>query len=177
MPPTRMKLRWSRDWCKREDTFCLSLWCTICKYLLRKNKKNKQKKNLHTKLQIYFSMINIQMCCSLCSSFLQLSKKYGPIFTIHLGPKKIVVLYGYDVVKEALIDNGEAFSGRGNLPLFEKVFKGTGASQVTLPYRTHRVSGTGIHLSGQWRSDWRVILHFYIKIRNKALKAQPITWA
>lgn len=133
--------------------------------------------NLHTTLQIYFSMINIQMCCSLCSSFLQLSKKYGPIFTIHLGPKKIVVLYGYDIVKEALIDNGEAFSGRGNLPLFEKVFKGTGASQVTLPYRTHRVIGTGIHLSGQWRSDWRVILHFYIKIRNKALKAQPITWA
>ncbi|NP_001001757.2 cytochrome P450 2H2 [Gallus gallus] len=62
----------------------------------------------------------------LMESFKELSKKYGPIFTIHLGPKKVVVLYGYDVVKEALIDNGEAFSGRGNLPLFEKVFKSTG---------------------------------------------------
>lgn len=59
-------------------------------------------------------------------SFKELSKKYGPIFTIHLGPKKIVVLYGYDIVKEALIDNGEAFSGRGILPLIEKLFKGTG---------------------------------------------------
>uniref|UniRef100_A0A669QCC2 unspecific monooxygenase n=1 Tax=Phasianus colchicus TaxID=9054 RepID=A0A669QCC2_PHACC len=62
----------------------------------------------------------------LMESFKEFSKKYGPIFTIHLGPKKVVVLYGYDVVKEALIDNGEAFSGRGNLPLFEKVFKGKG---------------------------------------------------
>uniref|UniRef100_A0A8C9EI10 unspecific monooxygenase n=1 Tax=Pavo cristatus TaxID=9049 RepID=A0A8C9EI10_PAVCR len=71
-------------------------------------------------------MINIQTWCSLCSSFLQLSKKYGSIFTIHLGPKKVVVLYGYDIVKEALIDNGEAFSGRGILPLIEKLFKGIG---------------------------------------------------
>ncbi|NXJ07149.1 CP2H1 protein, partial [Odontophorus gujanensis] len=69
-------------------------------------------------------MIKFQMWCSLCSSFLQLNKKYGPIFTVHLGPQKVVVLYGYDVVKEALIDNGEVFSGRGLLPLIEKLFKG-----------------------------------------------------
>ncbi|XP_010724676.1 cytochrome P450 2H1-like [Meleagris gallopavo] len=81
----------------------------------------------------------------LMESFKELSKKYGPIFTIHLGPKKVVVLYGYDVVKEALIDNGEAFSGRGVLPMIEKLFKGIGTSQVTLPYRTDHVIGTGIH--------------------------------
>ncbi|XP_048801316.1 cytochrome P450 2H1-like isoform X4 [Lagopus muta] len=63
---------------------------------------------------------------NLMESFKELSKKYGPIFTIHLGPKKVVVLYGYDVVKEALIDNGDAFSGRGVLPLIQKVFKGLG---------------------------------------------------
>ncbi|XP_032301137.1 cytochrome P450 2H1 [Coturnix japonica] len=62
----------------------------------------------------------------LMESFQEISKKYGPIFTIHLGPKKAVVLYGYDIVKEALIDNGEAFSGRGILPLTDKLFKGTG---------------------------------------------------
>ncbi|XP_072195542.1 cytochrome P450 2H2 isoform X2 [Excalfactoria chinensis] len=62
----------------------------------------------------------------LMQSFKEISKKYGPIFTIHLGPQKAVVLYGYDIVKEALIDNGEVFSGRGNLPLFDKVFKGMG---------------------------------------------------
>ncbi|XP_010008966.1 PREDICTED: cytochrome P450 2H1-like [Nestor notabilis] len=38
----------------------------------------------------------------------------------------IVVLYGYDVVKEALIDQADVFSGRGKLPLLERLFKGTG---------------------------------------------------
>ncbi|XP_072195698.1 cytochrome P450 2H1 isoform X1 [Excalfactoria chinensis] len=63
---------------------------------------------------------------NLMGSFKEISKKYGPIFTIYIGPKKAVVLYGYDIVKEALIDNGEAFSGRAILPLIEKLFKGTG---------------------------------------------------
>ncbi|XP_065602991.1 cytochrome P450 2H2-like [Cyrtonyx montezumae] len=63
---------------------------------------------------------------NLMESFKELSEKYGPIFTVHLGLQKVVVLYGYDIVKEALIDNGEVFSGRGLLPLIEKVFKGLG---------------------------------------------------
>ncbi|NWR68067.1 CP2H1 protein, partial [Bucorvus abyssinicus] len=73
---------------------------------------------------------NLQTCLSLCSSFLQLGKKYGPVFTVHLGPQKVVVLYGYEVVKEALIDQADAFSGRGILPLIEKLFQGTGMSLV-----------------------------------------------
>lgn len=83
-------------------------------------------------LQTSFHTINIQTCCSSCSSFLQLSKKYGPVFTIHLGPQKVVVLYGYDIVKEALIDQADDFSGRGNLPLLKKLFQGTGTSLVML---------------------------------------------
>ncbi|KFZ46347.1 Cytochrome P450 2H2, partial [Antrostomus carolinensis] len=49
---------------------------------------------------------------NLPESLKELSKKYGPVFTIHLGPKKVVVLYGYDAVKEALIDQADDFSGR-----------------------------------------------------------------
>ncbi|NWR85542.1 CP2H1 protein, partial [Furnarius figulus] len=59
-------------------------------------------------------------------SLKKLSEKYGPVFTVHLGPQKVVVLYGYDVVKEALVDQGDDFSGRGTLPLIEKLFQGTG---------------------------------------------------
>ncbi|NXC25619.1 CP2H1 protein, partial [Campylorhamphus procurvoides] len=59
-------------------------------------------------------------------SLKKLSEKYGPVFTIHLGPRKIVVLYGYDAMKEALVDQGDDFSGRGTLPLIEKLFQGTG---------------------------------------------------
>ncbi|NXP48285.1 CP2H1 protein, partial [Heliornis fulica] len=59
-------------------------------------------------------------------SLKKLSKKYGPVFTIHLGTRKVVVLYGYDAVKEALIDQADNFSGRGNLPLLKRLFRGTG---------------------------------------------------
>ncbi|KAM4668494.1 cytochrome P450 2H1-like [Amazona ochrocephala] len=59
-------------------------------------------------------------------SLRKLSEKYGSVFTIYLGPQKFVVLYGYDVVKEALIDQADNFSGRGNFPLLKRVFKGSG---------------------------------------------------
>ncbi|NXB21349.1 CP2H1 protein, partial [Rhagologus leucostigma] len=63
---------------------------------------------------------------NLPESLKKISEKYGPVFTIHLGPQKVVVLYGYDVVKEALVDQGDDFSGRGLLPLVRKLFQGTG---------------------------------------------------
>ncbi|KFQ85954.1 Cytochrome P450 2H1 [Phoenicopterus ruber ruber] len=63
---------------------------------------------------------------NLPESLKKLSKKYSSVFTIHLGPQKVVVLYGYDAVKEALIDRADDFSGRGHLALFRKLFQGTG---------------------------------------------------
>uniref|UniRef100_A0A670IP96 Uncharacterized protein n=1 Tax=Podarcis muralis TaxID=64176 RepID=A0A670IP96_PODMU len=29
--------------------------------------------------------------------------QYGPVFTVHLGPRRVVVLYGYKAIKEALV--------------------------------------------------------------------------
>uniref|UniRef100_A0A452GNT1 unspecific monooxygenase n=1 Tax=Gopherus agassizii TaxID=38772 RepID=A0A452GNT1_9SAUR len=48
-------------------------------------------------------------------------EKYGPIFTIYLGSERVVVLYGQEVVKEALIDQGDEFSDRGHMPVFERI--------------------------------------------------------
>nr|XP_054291869.1 cytochrome P450 2C18 [Pongo pygmaeus] len=59
-------------------------------------------------------------------SLTNFSKVYGPVFTVYFGLKPIVVLHGYEAVKEALIDHGEEFSGRGSFPLAEKVNKGLG---------------------------------------------------
>ncbi|XP_048194618.1 cytochrome P450 2C29-like [Perognathus longimembris pacificus] len=59
-------------------------------------------------------------------SLINLSKVYGPMFTLYLGMKPTVVLYGYEAVKEALIGHGKDFSGRGSFPLAEKVRKGLG---------------------------------------------------
>uniref|UniRef100_A0A494B9A4 Cytochrome P450, family 2, subfamily c, polypeptide 69 n=1 Tax=Mus musculus TaxID=10090 RepID=A0A494B9A4_MOUSE len=54
------------------------------------------------------------------------SKTYGPVFTLYFGSQPIVVLHGYEAIKEALIDHGEVFSGRGSFPFFDKVSKGKG---------------------------------------------------
>lgn len=56
----------------------------------------------------------------------QLAKVYGPVFTLYFGMKPTVVLHGYEAVKEALIDMGEDFAGRGHLPIFERIAKGDG---------------------------------------------------
>uniref|UniRef100_A0ABM5FCE4 unspecific monooxygenase n=1 Tax=Pogona vitticeps TaxID=103695 RepID=A0ABM5FCE4_9SAUR len=56
----------------------------------------------------------------------QLSEKYGPVFTVHFGGDPVVMLHGYDVIKEALIDRADEFAPRGRLPLFDKIHKGKG---------------------------------------------------
>lgn len=60
------------------------------------------------------------------ASFCKLAKEYGPIYTLYLGPRPTVVLHGYDVVKEALINQGDEFLGRGVLPVVEDSANGYG---------------------------------------------------
>lgn len=55
---------------------------------------------------------------------LQLSEKYGPVYTIHMGMETVVVLCSYDVVKEALIDNADDFGARGHMPLLDRISSG-----------------------------------------------------
>uniref|UniRef100_A0A8C6V3B3 Uncharacterized protein n=1 Tax=Naja naja TaxID=35670 RepID=A0A8C6V3B3_NAJNA len=54
------------------------------------------------------------------------SKEYGPIFRIKLGFQEMVVLTGYETVKEALVNQGDAFAERASVPFFENVAKGFG---------------------------------------------------
>ncbi|XP_077147695.1 cytochrome P450 2C5-like [Ranitomeya variabilis] len=59
-------------------------------------------------------------------SFQELAKTYGPVFSITIGVQKMVVLCGYDVVKEALVNHAEYFSDRPNVPAFTDYSKGYG---------------------------------------------------
>ncbi|XP_011839551.1 PREDICTED: cytochrome P450 2A13-like [Mandrillus leucophaeus] len=64
----------------------------------------------------------------MCTSLMKISERYGPVFTIHLGPRRVVVLCGHDAVREALVDQAEEFSGRGEQATFDWLFKGYGAN-------------------------------------------------
>ncbi|MEE6507511.1 hypothetical protein FKM82_025294 [Ascaphus truei] len=59
-------------------------------------------------------------------TFLELSKKYGSIFSIQIGMTKMVVLCGYDTVKDALVNHAEEFSERAKVPIFQEMSKGHG---------------------------------------------------
>nr|XP_060639615.1 cytochrome P450 2G1-like [Anolis sagrei ordinatus] len=59
-------------------------------------------------------------------SLLALRDKYGPIFTLYLGPRRVVVLCGHEALKEALVDHGEQFCGRGDVAILDRSFKGLG---------------------------------------------------
>ncbi|KAM9002951.1 cytochrome P450 2K1-like [Sarcophilus harrisii] len=56
----------------------------------------------------------------------KLSQKYGNIFSLRMGPKKVVVLSGYETVKDALVNHSEEFGERAHVPIFEKIFEGKG---------------------------------------------------
>ncbi|XP_051744174.1 cytochrome P450 2K1-like isoform X2 [Ctenopharyngodon idella] len=51
-------------------------------------------------------------------TFCELSKTYGNIFQVFLGPSKTVVLVGYKTVKEALVNYAEEFGDRNIAPGF-----------------------------------------------------------
>ncbi|XP_025770635.1 cytochrome P450 2B11-like [Puma concolor] len=62
----------------------------------------------------------------LLKSFLRLREKYGDVFTVYLGPRPVVMLCGIEAIREALVDQAEAFSGRGRVSTVERIFQGHG---------------------------------------------------
>lgn len=45
-------------------------------------------------------------------TFLELTRRLGPVFTVAIGPVDLLCLTKYQVIKEALVKKGDAFSGR-----------------------------------------------------------------
>ncbi|KAK7883052.1 hypothetical protein WMY93_029226 [Mugilogobius chulae] len=76
-------------------------------------------------------------------SIMQYSRTYGPVMTMYLGWQRVVVLVGYDAVKEALVDQGEDFYGR---------------APIHFLYRATRGYGVGISNGERWRQLRRFTL-------------------
>nr|XP_020836475.1 cytochrome P450 2C39-like [Phascolarctos cinereus] len=56
----------------------------------------------------------------------KLAKEYGPVFTLQLGVKRVVVFHGHKAVKEYLIDHGDKVADKGPMPIFEFISNGLG---------------------------------------------------
>ncbi|RMC11624.1 hypothetical protein DUI87_11745 [Hirundo rustica rustica] len=64
--------------------------------------------------------------CSFKPNQYKLSEQYGQVFTVHMGSDPVVVLYGHDVVKEALVDRADEFASRGHMPIGDRANNGLG---------------------------------------------------
>ncbi|XP_063148984.1 cytochrome P450 2C5-like [Candoia aspera] len=74
----------------------------------------------------------------LYKTYQKLSKKYGPVFTIWLGPKPMIVLCGYEAVKDALVIHSEEFGGRPSVPIVDQITKGYGFVSEDVKWKTLR---------------------------------------
>ncbi|XP_054839575.1 cytochrome P450 2J2-like [Eublepharis macularius] len=61
---------------------------------------------------------------------IKLAKFYGNIYTLWLGSKLVVVLSGFEAVKEALINHSEDFAGRPETVLSQTIIKNMGAGII-----------------------------------------------
>ncbi|KAF7234529.1 Cytochrome P450 2K6, partial [Varanus komodoensis] len=59
-------------------------------------------------------------------TMLKLSKEYGSIFSIQMGVRKMVVLTGYETVKEALVNQADAFAERPYIAIFDEFARNFG---------------------------------------------------
>ncbi|KAL0967800.1 hypothetical protein UPYG_G00257090 [Umbra pygmaea] len=59
-------------------------------------------------------------------TLMELKDTFGPVFSIQMGLRKVVVLCGYETVKEALFTQADQFAERPNIPIFKQTTRGNG---------------------------------------------------
>ncbi|XP_077148593.1 cytochrome P450 2G1-like [Ranitomeya variabilis] len=62
----------------------------------------------------------------LVNFLLKLWDQYGSVYTLYYGTQPVVVICGYEAVKEALVDQGEVFGDRGPIPFLQRFSQGYG---------------------------------------------------
>ncbi|XP_055280283.1 cytochrome P450 2C26-like [Moschus berezovskii] len=107
------------------DLAVVLVLCLSCLLLLSLWKQSSGKGKLPpgpTPLPIFGYVLQLDVK-NIGKSLNSLSEVYSPVFTVYFGMKPMVFLHGYEAVKEALIDVGEEFSGRGSFPVLERATK------------------------------------------------------
>nr|XP_034960562.1 cytochrome P450 2C1-like isoform X1 [Zootoca vivipara] len=112
----------------------LLLLCLLFTLFLFSFKMYKKKAQLPPGPTPWFLLGNLlqKNVLPLSRNYAKLFDKWGPIFTVWLGPKPMVVLCGYEVVKDALLDHAEEFGGRPALPFSDAVNHYKGLSSRSL---------------------------------------------
>uniref|UniRef100_A0A8C6NTD3 Cytochrome P450, family 2, subfamily Y, polypeptide 3 n=1 Tax=Nothobranchius furzeri TaxID=105023 RepID=A0A8C6NTD3_NOTFU len=118
----------------------------------------------------------MQMFRYLCLFYIQFSKIYGPVMTLHLGWQRTVVLVGYDAVKEALVDQADDFTGRAPVPFLHRATRGLGISNGDRWRQLRRFSLTTLRDFGMGRKgmeEWIQEESQHLRACVRSFKAEP----
>ncbi|XP_069065963.1 cytochrome P450 2K1-like [Pleurodeles waltl] len=74
----------------------------------------------------FIGNLNVVDLKNMHKSLMELSEKHGNVFTVHFGPKKMVVLTGYETIKDALVNHADDFGDRAEIPIFQRITGGHG---------------------------------------------------
>ncbi|XP_069799539.1 cytochrome P450 2C8-like isoform X2 [Dendropsophus ebraccatus] len=94
--------------------FCVT--CLILLIMWSNNSKRKELPPGPTPLPLLGNVLQVNIK-ELHTSFKKLAKIYGDVFTVYLGPRPVVILNGFDAVKEALVERADVFSNRAKVPI------------------------------------------------------------
>lgn len=64
--------------------------------------------------------------------FEQWRRQYGDVFSLYMGSRLVVVLNGYNVIKDALVNNADVFSDRPHLFITDQITRNKGMSSSVL---------------------------------------------
>uniref|UniRef100_A0A673AL93 Cytochrome P450, family 2, subfamily AE, polypeptide 1 n=1 Tax=Sphaeramia orbicularis TaxID=375764 RepID=A0A673AL93_9TELE len=59
-------------------------------------------------------------------SMTELAGRYGDVYSMRMGQRWVVVLNGFEAVTQALVTQGDSFSDRPSIPLYDDIFHGLG---------------------------------------------------
>ncbi|XP_078520317.1 cytochrome P450 2K1-like [Lissotriton helveticus] len=74
----------------------------------------------------FIGNLNLVDLKNMHKSLMELSEKHGNVFTVHFGPKKMVILTGYETIKDALVNQADDFGERAEVPIFQRISGGHG---------------------------------------------------
>ncbi|KAJ8410184.1 hypothetical protein AAFF_G00201650 [Aldrovandia affinis] len=103
----------------------LILNCIVLIYILNRDKASKNFPPGPRALPLVGNIFSLDMKRPF-QTLMELKEKYGSVFSIQMGLKKMVVLCGYETVKEAFISQADQFAERPDIPIFKEITKGNG---------------------------------------------------
>ncbi|OCT83136.1 cytochrome P450 2D19 [Xenopus laevis] len=119
------------------NVFTLGIICTLCLLLLDYMKRRKPCRNFPPSPPSWPFMGNILQLdfSSLHNNYKELAKQYGDVFSLKFFWQNVVVLNGYEAIKEALLQKSEDFADRPPFALYESIgFNGNNKAIVLANY-------------------------------------------